>query len=172
MVLCSRRHEHSRHFNPFTACYACRAVTRKTTNKMAKLELTKAFPPCAGARERNSIKMRSTKSRFVKGHQLYCLQECMRALFSPETLQAGSVKGLTVLLLSDHYSVAARIRCIYPTLLNRPHSTTTDLGHFSIRFFKTNVFLLPAVCFRSFCTSKLHGHKTCQFFNNQFFPQA
>ena len=36
--------------------------------------------------------MHGIESRF--DHQKYCLQACMCALFSPEMLQAGAVKGL------------------------------------------------------------------------------
>ena len=34
------------------------------------------------------------KVDLLQDHQLYCLQECMCALFSPETLQDVAVKGL------------------------------------------------------------------------------
>ena len=39
--------------------------------------------------------MHSIESRFVIGHQIYCLQACKCALFSPEILRRGIVKGLT-----------------------------------------------------------------------------
>ena len=39
--------------------------------------------------------MHSIESRFVIGLLIYCLEACMWALFNPEILQAGAVKGLT-----------------------------------------------------------------------------
>ena len=34
------------------------------------------------------------KAGVLQDHQTYCLQECMCEIFSPEILQAGTVKGL------------------------------------------------------------------------------
>ena len=44
-----------------------------------------------------SIKMHSSDSGLVTGHQMYCLEECMCAHFSLEILQAVAVKGLILL---------------------------------------------------------------------------
>ena len=49
----------------------------------------------AWAHESISAKMHSIESRFVIGLLIYCLEACMWALFNPEILQAGAVKGLT-----------------------------------------------------------------------------
>ena len=68
--------------------------TQKMTNKCTRLEI-KVFPPFKWACERTSIKMHSTESGFVTGHQIHCLQDCMWALFSLEILHAGAVNRLS-----------------------------------------------------------------------------
>ena len=45
-------------------------------------------------RERVGIKTHRTESRFVIGPGKYTVCKCVRALFSPEILQAWAVKGL------------------------------------------------------------------------------
>ena len=51
--------------------------------------------PFAWAHESISAKMHSIEIRFVKGPLIYGLEACVWALFSPEIVQAGAVKGLT-----------------------------------------------------------------------------
>ena len=69
----------------------------KRPTKRPNLKLLRLFAAFAWARERISIKMYSTESRFVYDHQIYCLQACMWAFFSPESLHAG-VNPLTAML--------------------------------------------------------------------------
>ena len=56
------------------------------------------------ADERISIEMHSIESRFVIGHQIYCLQACMCAFLSPEILQAGAVNGLNILHVGNLFN--------------------------------------------------------------------
>ena len=48
------------------------------------------------------------KADLLQDRQIYCLQACMGALFSPENRQAGAVKGL---ILSLWYSVLVNGSC-------------------------------------------------------------
>ena len=51
------------------------------------------------------------KADLLQNHQVYCLQACMCAIFSPEILQALAVKGLKHIMsvaLSLHQHLASR----------------------------------------------------------------
>ena len=72
--------------------YACRGVTRKTTHESAKPEIIQPF-----LREHLKgllLKRTVLKANLWQDHQVYRFGACMFALFSPEILQAGAVKGL------------------------------------------------------------------------------
>ena len=81
--------------NPFTATLAALSLG-KWPIEVPNLKSLRLFHTFAWARERNSIKIHSTESKFLQGHQIYYLQTCtcMCALFSPDILQAGAGKGL------------------------------------------------------------------------------
>ena len=73
---------------------ACRAFTRKTTSRSAEFKTIKDCPVFACAREKTSPKRTILKAELLQAHQMCCLQACLRALFSPENVQAGGVKRL------------------------------------------------------------------------------
>ena len=76
-------------------CHACRVVTRKRTNKSAKLEIIYGFSPHAHEHLKGLLsKFTVLKVDLSQDHQMYCLQACMCAFFSSEFLQAEAVKGL------------------------------------------------------------------------------
>ena len=89
--------------NPFTAMLAAPSLWKRPTT-VPNLKSLRSFFPFVWAREKISIKMHSAESRFVIGSSKYAicyrtikicyLQACTCALFSPEILQAGAVKGL------------------------------------------------------------------------------
>ena len=54
------------------------------------------------------LKCTILKADLLWGHQIYCLQACMCALFSPEILQAEAVKGLRETLTEEAYREAYR----------------------------------------------------------------
>ena len=63
--------------------------------------------------------MRSIKSRFVMGSSNMLFAACMCALFSPENLQAGAVKGLNVLIpkqLTDYYATTWALHLVFAVL--------------------------------------------------------
>ena len=73
----------------FNHCHACRAFTRKT------IETIKAFLTPSHEHVKGFLsKWTALKVRFVVGPSNCCLQACRCAVFSPEILQAGAVKGL------------------------------------------------------------------------------
>ena len=87
--------------NPFIVVLDTPSL-RKRSITMPDWKSLRLFPPFEWAGERTSVKMHSIESRFVTGlsniqdYRIYCLQECICALISPEILQAEAVKGLMV----------------------------------------------------------------------------
>ena len=82
--------------NPFTAVLTALSLWKWPVNA-PDLKSLQPFVPFAWTRERVSIKIRCTDSRFVIGlsqYQINCLQACTCALFHPDILQAAAVKGL------------------------------------------------------------------------------
>ena len=80
--------------NLFTTMLATPLLGKRPI-KAPNLKLLRPFfPPFACARKVISIKMHNVD--LLRDHQIYCLQACMCVLFSPEILQAGSVKWLRV----------------------------------------------------------------------------
>ena len=76
----------------------CCAVTQKTTNKNAKFEIVKAFPPLSHEHVEGSLsKCTVLTVDLLQDHQILCSQACMCTLFSRELLQAGAVKGLIIM---------------------------------------------------------------------------
>ena len=95
--------------NPFAATLAAPSL-QKTTNKSAKFEIIKA--PSSPSRDHVKgflSKFTVLKENFVEKHQIYCLRACVCALFSPEILQAGAVKGLSPSLYYHGSSLATNI---------------------------------------------------------------
>ena len=67
----------------------------KSTNRSAKIETIKAFPPSSQEHFKRLLSKRTVlKVDLLKAHQICCLQACMRALFILENLRAGAVKEL------------------------------------------------------------------------------
>ena len=64
-------------------------------NKSAKSETMKAFLSLSRKHIEGFLsKCTVLKVDLLQGHQIYCLQACMCALFSLEILHPGTVKGL------------------------------------------------------------------------------
>ena len=93
--------------NPFTAVPAAPSLEKRPNLKSLRLS-----PLFARAREGTSTEMHSTESRVVIGPSNMLFAACMCALFSPENLRAGTVKGLT-LVFESKYSCSTP-----PTLLH------------------------------------------------------
>ena len=79
--------------NPFIAMLVAPSVGKRP--KSAKSETIKAFLPISHEQVKGFLpKCTVLKVDLLQDHQIYCLEACMCALFSPEISQAGAVKGL------------------------------------------------------------------------------
>ena len=96
-------------------CHACCSITQKMTNRSAKFEIILAFPPLLLSM-RILSKFTVFKADLLQGHQIYCMDACMCALFSPEVLQAGAVKGL---ISATNNKTGKCIQIQWPCICNR-----------------------------------------------------
>ena len=94
-------------FNPFSAMHAAPSLGWQPVKglNLKSLRLfppirTKAFSPNSHEHVKGFLsKCIVLKVDLLQDHQIHCLQACMCALFSPEILQAGAVKGLNYIIV-------------------------------------------------------------------------
>ena len=87
----------------FTLTFSLSGYHLETTNKSVKFEILmhKKYIKIinALARERTSVKTHDTESDLLQVWKIYCWQVGVRIFFfSPEMLQTGAVKGLSIVL--------------------------------------------------------------------------
>ena len=80
-------------FNPFTAVLAALSLLQRPI-KVVNLKSLMPFSPSHEHTKGLLSKCTVWEIYLLQDHQIYCLQACMCALFSPEILRAGAVKGL------------------------------------------------------------------------------
>ena len=79
-------------FNPFTAIFAAPLLGKRPI-KVPNLKPVRLFCPALHEYVKGFLSKCTVLKDFLF-HQIYCLEACMCALFSPEILQAVAVKGL------------------------------------------------------------------------------
>ena len=84
---------------------------QKRPTKVPDLKSLRLIPSSHGHVKGFLSKFSVLKVDLLYDHQIYCKRTCICALFSPETLQAGAVKGLKrTLTVMRQYGTCAKFR--------------------------------------------------------------